>query len=374
MAAMALPQDIDDPKFEVVKIGPSMYRKLVIQANLNFKCGPTYQDYFEEEEEEEERELDREMVYENDEWVLRLPIPAVFHKFIVGSRARNKQKLEMESGARIMVPHREEQQDCIWLRARQKQQIYSCKAQIELLCEKEEAKLEYTHFLSVPLAYDARFRQRVDEFRENVVLEHFDGIDASIFMPSRRMHFTICMLKLHSHAQVDEMKEALGDIAAQIAANADFGRPLAAAMKGLHIMGDDPSDVGVVFTTDRSTGLQNRMNSLSDTIFELLRARGLATQQNLVAQRLLSSDGAHAEVKLHATLMNTKYSRSGRREDGYRPPGGERETFDASVLMERFGQVDFGEVILQELQFSCLDEMGDDGYYRSLLSVPLCRR
>mmetsp|Transcript_84853 Transcript_84853/g.235296 ORF Transcript_84853/g.235296 Transcript_84853/m.235296 type:complete len:372 (-) Transcript_84853:38-1153(-) len=364
---MALAQDIEDPKFEVVKIGSCSYRKLMIPENLQFKCATGhYADL--DEEDDVERELDDQMDYEGDEWVLKLPIPAVFHKFIVGSRARNKQKLEMESGARIVVPHREDQEDAIWLRARQKQQIYSCKAQIELLCEKEEAKLDYTHFLSVPLAHDAKFRELVDRFREDVVLQRFSGIDASIFMPSRRVHFTICMLKLHSHAQIEEMKTALKDLAERIAATADFCRPVRASIKGLHIMTDDPSNVGLVFTTDRSHALQNRMNNIADIIFDLLKARNLVSAQSLMAQRLLSSDGAHAEVKLHATLMNTKYSRTNWREDGSR---GDRETFDASVLMERFAQVDFGEVQLQELQLSCLDEMGDDGYYRSLIGIPL---
>jgi len=359
-------QDIEDPKFEVVKIGPCNYRKLII-TDMPFKNKGHY--YVDQEEEEEvERELDDQMQYEGDEWVLKLPIPAIFHKFIVGSRARNKQKLEMESGARIVVPHREDQEDAIWIKARQKQQIYSCKAQIELLCEKEEAKLEYTHFLSVPLAHSAKFRQLIDRFREDVILQKFPDIDASIFMPSRRMHFTVCMLKLHSHAQVEEMKEALKQLASRIAATADFNRPLLANLRGLHIMTDDPSNVGVVFTTDRSHALQNRMNNAADIIFDLLKERNLVSAQSLMSQRALSSDGAHAEVKLHATLMNTKYSKANRREDGSR---GDRETFDASVLMERFGQVDFGEVQLEELQLSCLEEMGDDGYYRSLCSIPL---
>eukprot|EP00931_Biecheleriopsis_adriatica_P055862 TRINITY_DN33109_c0_g1_i1.p1 TRINITY_DN33109_c0_g1~~TRINITY_DN33109_c0_g1_i1.p1 ORF type:complete len:367 (-),score=104.24 TRINITY_DN33109_c0_g1_i1:24-1124(-) len=362
---MALPQDIPDPKFEIVKIGSSYYRKLVVDENLKFKCEEN-RGYYEEEEVEEERELDSQMTYEGDEWILRMEIAAVFHKFIVGARARNKQKLEMESGCRIEVPKREELEDAIYLRARQKQQIYSCKALIELLCEKEEAKLEYTHFISVPLAHDSKFRQLVDQFREDVVLQRFEGIDANIFMPSRRMHFTLCMLKLHSHAQVDEMKEALSDLAARLVATSDYGKPLVAHMKGLHIMTDDPSSVGVVFTTDRSHALQNRMNALSDMMFQLFQARNLVSAQNLTAQRLLSSDGAHAEVKLHATLMNTKYGRS-----RFEESRSTRETFDASVLMEKFGQVDFGAVQLQELQLSCLDEMGDDGYYRSLASVPL---
>merc|ERR1712048_626237 len=210
----------------------------------------------------------------------------------------------------------------------------SAKAQIELLCEKEEGKLEYTHFLSVPLAHDARFRQEVEQFKENVVLQRFPGIDASIFMPSRRMHFTLCMLKLHSHAQVDEMKAALKDISERYSATADFRKPAYAAMRGLHIMTDDPSNVGVIFTTDRSRELQHRMNSLSDMIFEILKARNLVSAQNLMSQRLLSSDGKHAEIKLHCTLMNTKFSQAGLRQDG---PRGDRETFDAGPVMEKFG-------------------------------------
>lgn len=364
---MALPQDIEDPKFEVVKIGASSYRKLVINENINFKCEENlWQD---EEEYDDIRELDDQMVYEGQEWVLKVAIPAVFHKFIVGSQAKTKKRIEMESGATIVVPKREDQEDAIWLRARQKQQIYSAKAQIELLCEKEETKLEYTHFLSVPLAYDSKFRQEADKFREDVVMQRFPGIDASIFMPSRRMHFTLCMLKLHSHAQVEEMKSVLQEVATRITALREYDMPVWANLRGLHIMTDDPSNVGVVFTTDRSHSLQNRMDSLSNMMFDILKAHNLVSHQNLVTQRVLSSDGSMAEVKLHATLMNTKYSKSNWHADGTR---GERETFDASVLMERFGQVDFGTVALREIQLSCLDEMNDDGYYRSLFSMPLC--
>eukprot|EP00971_Amphidinium_carterae_P177810 3526645-Amphidinium_carterae.1 len=119
-------QDIEDPKFEVVKIGPSYYRKLIIPSDLKFKTEVQSQALWDEEEEDDEvdAELDKELVYEGQEWKLRLAIPAVFHKFIVGARARNKQKIEMESGARITVPHREDNQDAIFLHARQKQAIY----------------------------------------------------------------------------------------------------------------------------------------------------------------------------------------------------------------------------------------------------------
>merc|ERR1719247_4102199 len=134
----------------------------------------------------------------------------------------------MESGAKIRVPGKDDAQDCVWFRARQKQQIYSAKALVELLSEKEETHLEYTHFLSVKLAQDDKLRQEADSFRENVVLERFPGIDASIFMPSRRLHFTVCMLKLHSHAQIDEMKEAFKEVASRTTATAEYRQALTA--------------------------------------------------------------------------------------------------------------------------------------------------
>lgn len=361
-------QDIEDPQFDIVKIGQSHYRKLVIPKDLKFNA--PVDRYDEDDDFDEPTDLDDQLTYEGDEWVLELNIPGIFHKFICGTRGRTKQKIEFDSGATVIVPNREDHADSLWLRARQKQAIHSAKAQIELLCEREEAKLEYTHFISVPLAYNEKFRRSVDTFHENVVMQQFAGVDRSIFMKSRRLHFTVCMLKLFSNAQVEEMKEALADFADRLPASADYGRPIEAHLQGLHVMTDDPTNVSLLYTTDRSHALVNRMNSIANMLFDILRGRNLVTNQSLMSQRVLSSDGNSAEVKLHATLMNTKYGkdRQWREDTGQRR---ERETFDATPMMERFGQVDFGTVALKEMQLSCLDEMDNDGYYRSLFTAPL---
>merc|ERR1712232_120383 len=120
--------------------------KLIIDENLKFNCDTGREDL---EEDVDTGELDDQMWYERDEWVFKMPVAAVFHKFIIGRQATNKQRLEMDSGARIQVPGREDTEDAVWLRARNKQAIYSCKALIELQIEKEETKLEYIHFLSL---------------------------------------------------------------------------------------------------------------------------------------------------------------------------------------------------------------------------------
>merc|ERR1712232_1112305 len=98
----------------VVKIGPCHYRKLIIDENLKFKGqSNTYDD--EEYDEDEVRELDDQMWYERDEWVLKMDLPAVFHRFIIGKQGANKSRLERESGAKIQIPNREDQEDCVWL-------------------------------------------------------------------------------------------------------------------------------------------------------------------------------------------------------------------------------------------------------------------
>lgn len=356
--------DPEDPKFGIINLRGANYRKLIVPEGLTFKCDETREQY--REDEDEPGELDDQMTYEGNEYVLRLPVPAVFHKFIIGSRGKRKQEIEAESRARIHIPGKDEASDDIILRGREKQAIYSAKAQIDLDCEKAEETLEWTHFLSIPLATNTKFRQRVEQFKEDIALRRLD-IDAAWFMPSRRMHFTICMLKLHSHAQVEQMKQCLAEWSVMISEKAVFRQAIPAAMRGLHILTDDTSDVNVVYTTDKSSALQNRMNNMADSLFAMLKKQGLTTEASLMKQRAVASDGVQAEVKLHATLINTKYGRN-RRDAGF---SSERASFDASQLLQMFGQEDFGTVPLQEMQLSCLDEMGNDGYYRSLYSVPL---
>merc|ERR1719428_762472 len=193
---------------------------------------------------------------------------------------------------------------------------------------------------------EPKMRQKFDEFKESVVLQRYDGIDASIFMPSRRVHFTICMLKLHSLSQIDEMKKALASAGGLIASQPEFNIPMEAHLEDLHILTDDPSSVGVVHTTDRSRQLQHRINGIGDSLFAVLKSHGIVTNQNLHHQRLLATDGETAEIKLHATLMNTKYQKGPyswqNQGDGGKGGGkggaaqNERQSFDASRLMERF--------------------------------------
>merc|ERR1712139_316252 len=115
-----------------------------------------------------------------------------------------------------------------------------------------------------------------------------------------------------------------------ISSQAEFGHPMEAHLEDLHILTDDPSSVGVVHTTDRSRTLQHRINGIADSLFAVLKNHGLVSNQNLHHQRLLATDGETAEIKLHATLMNTKYQKGPYNWQQADTGRTERPNFDAS--------------------------------------------
>mmetsp|Transcript_15825 Transcript_15825/g.34874 ORF Transcript_15825/g.34874 Transcript_15825/m.34874 type:complete len:376 (-) Transcript_15825:62-1189(-) len=370
-------QSLEEPDVKVVRCGPSQYRKAVVDVGgMDFGMGRTHRMVDDEEwGEESYDDPDVEVTFEGDSFVHHMYVPSVFHKFIVGTRGVTKQRLEIDSGASIQVPDKDTASDTVVLKAREKQAVYSARAQIELLIEKEEDKLDYTHFLSIPLN-DGQFHKNVEDWKSEVLEAGYGGIDGSLFMQIPRLHFTICMLKLHTDAQMQSCVSALKEASASLG-KALKGVPLTCSMHGLHIMNDDPREVDVVFTGDlKNSDLTLRTNAMADVVFDFLKKSSCVSEASLNKQRVLTTTG-NAEVKLHCTLMNTKYRRgqvhdhsdSANPRRRFQP----REPFDASNLLKEFGQAEFGTFSLSELHISSLSSFRNDGYYSPAFVLPLPR-
>lgn len=96
--------------------------------------------------------------------------------------------------------------------------------------------------------------------------------------------------------------------------------------------------------------LQDVANKISDFFYE----KGLVRQYQ-------------DKVKLHVTLMNTKYRKS---ESEPNSPAKKkkhwfekRKTFDASSIMQRYKDFYFGEVAFDSIHLSLISSKGDDGFY-----------
>lgn len=78
-------------------------------------------------------------------------------------------------------------------------------------------------------------------------------------------------------------------------------------------------------------------------------------------------------VKMHLTLINTRYDKgeSGKDGDGlYRAPRlRKRKTIDATTILEKYKNYDFGSQEVNEILLSAMSEKDDDGFYKKIGSV-----
>lgn len=81
------------------------------------------------------------------------------------------------------------------------------------------------------------------------------------------------------------------------------------------------------------------------------------------------------DVKLHVTMINTKY----RDKDTESPQKRKkrwipRKPFDATRIMEKYKDYDFGETILDEIHLSLMSSVGDNGFYKPLSVIKIVWR
>lgn len=100
---------------------------------------------------------------------------------------------------------------------------------------------------------------------------------------------------------------------------------------------------------------------IPNCLFDILLATGFLKQYN-------------ENVKLHVTLMNTKYRKSSnpsspeKRKPYWRM---RRQPFDARTIMEKYKDYYFGESKFDSLHISYMSSVGEDGFYKSLSSIKL---
>ena len=313
--------------------------------------------------------LDLEM--DGKRYFYKMNVIPQLHKFLVGQGGSVKQQLEQNSGARIEIPGKQSKSEIVTISADKQQPIYSAKAQIELLLEKEELKLRPTHFLTIPLNFPA-VQDRYMKFKNAVGEKRYDGIGDDIFMKVARLHFTLCCLKLHTPKQkeaaitsfergLEKVKEAIKD-------------PVNFDLRGLYIMNDDPKSVNVIYTTDTNPKISETVNRICDIFFEEFRQAGIITNKDLHRQRALDTSGVSADIKLHCTLLNTKYrdtSQSdvhmeGEEAENAQASGGSRRKVDAAQMIEDFANFSFGQFKAGNIALCNIMDFGNDGFYNPL--------
>jgi activating signal cointegrator complex subunit 1 len=109
------------------------------------------------------------------------------------------------------------------------------------------------------------------------------------------------------------------------------GQPTTVKVHGVECMNDDPTEVNVLYAKVTFIDESSRLQNLVDWMVDQFTSAGLMQQQVSSMQR---EDG---DVKLHVTLMNTKFQKKQQSleiESNERQRSVLRESFDATQILQ----------------------------------------
>jgi len=269
----------------------------------------------------------------NGSYSCRMEAPADLHSSVIGKGRAMLHKLEREAAVSITVPRKGAGVHEITIEGASQEGVASARSRIMILLSQARRRCEYNYFLNIPLCNtSAKAVERLDSLSSSIIQQYGDRILTSdMFVKPVRLHLTLAMLKLLTPA---ECSRAIGILQ-------ETPLPQAAELKlqGLEYMNDDPSSVDVLYLKVGGAGTRC-VHEAAETLIRRLEEEGLLDAEEIAKQRLFKENG-QSNIKLHATLINSKY-RKGQSEKPVKGGKGgkgqpDRVPFDAEGILATFG-------------------------------------
>ncbi|KAL3691987.1 hypothetical protein R1sor_005638 [Riccia sorocarpa] len=200
--------------------------------------------------------------------------------------------------------------------------------------------------------------QDVREMEKGVVevegIPHKSGIDKSIFVKPRTFHLTVLMLKLWNEERVQQAAEVLEKTQAAVH-EALEGRPVALNFRGVETMRGKPDKAHVLYARVEDSAEKTRLLQACKVLTDAYVESGLVMEKDI-----------DQSLKLHATLMNTTH-RTVKKNRRF----GKRIPFDATEILEQYGEWNWGNFGMLNVHLSQRFVYGESGYYHCVRSIPL---
>ncbi len=296
----------------------------------------------------------------NGEYVTDLWIPSVFYGYIIGRQGQTMRTIETDTKTKITIPRRNETGP-VTIRGKTKRSLSSAKQRIEVVVWSNRQKQPPTHFIGIEINSDV-VQERVTEFKQTVLslCDSDDKVDEQIIQLPIKMHLTLLTLRLFTHEEEKQAITALEKIIAECKSCFSSDKsPPKIELKGIDCMNDDHTSVNTlhakVFLEDGSQKLQVFADSLlAETIKEI---PDLVKQEN------------RPNVKLHATVMNSRWRDAGPSQNrGRYPP---RISFDATKIFKECKDFDFGSRELTQVMLLKMGEKDERGFYKCIRAFDL---
>ncbi|KJE97875.1 hypothetical protein CAOG_07954 [Capsaspora owczarzaki ATCC 30864] len=264
----------------------------------------------------------------------------------------------------------------------------------------------YSHFVSIPL-HDVSIVTAIRGMAERILRDpeySRDNIEASTIVPPTQMHLSVGMLTLLNDAEERRAAQileracqaALADAQLAPAFSASSERIPVITLRGMRGMTNDPRAMNVLYAVPEfQLGAQDGSSplGLGASLLQLLASRIVA---EFVASGLMEAKFA-SDLKLHATLINTKYRgrnvnpvfadlvaattvaqpepvRNNGKQRQHSKGYAERIPIDASRVMENFADSSFGSAVMRSIHLSKMQHDPATQYYAKAAEVVVVPR
>lgn len=281
-------------------------------------------------------------------------VPRAFYAFIIGSKGATRKRLEAETKSTINIPKVGQDGD-ITIVGRSRRSIISARNRIDLLVESSRKKVQFTHFLSVPLT-DTNIINEFREFQKDVVNKTGKGargISDLLFQCEKRLHLTLDVLKLlddnERKAAAKKLQDCKKDV---IDPFLKVNGPINLEIRGVEIMNDEPSEVKILYA--KIVDSEQTFQTLADNIVDYFVKDGLINRK-------------YSRVKLHMTIMNIKFAL----KDDNEALKGDWGSFDASNILKVHKNTYFGKMKLSTIHLSQRNTRNEIGYYNDTAKIDI---
>lgn len=185
--------------------------------------------------------------------------------------------------------------------------------------------------------------------------EELGEIDPNIFQNPKKLHQTIFPIILSNDVDKAMAINYLNQCKQEILDPFFDSHPgkLEVNLSGIGIMNDDPSKANVLYAEIKSEELQELCNQI---------------MQFYIKKFMIPSE--HKTVKLHVTLMNTVFlMRRSRSREPERKRQKKNLKFDATKILEKYKNYEFGKVTLEEIHLSNVSKVAENGFYEATALV-----
>ncbi|TVU22999.1 hypothetical protein EJB05_32725, partial [Eragrostis curvula] len=335
----------------------------------------------------------------SEKYTSSIEVDAPLMRFVKGKGGSMQKQIEEDTGVKIIFPSSREETSVVF-EGKSAESVRKASEKIANVLEEavQSRMLDYSHFISLPLAIHSDLVDKLYHFQRSILgasnedsdkdetlsegsVDEMDhdhkqadsssvsiklqvqeeesvrvkidtkgfGIDKSIFIKPKTFHLTVLMLKLWNKDRIAKASDVLQSISSEV--NEALGnRPISIQLRGLTCMKGSPAKARVVYAPVLEVGGEGR---LAQIIIDAFVKSGLVLERD-----------AKQELKLHATLMNVRHRKSKKRNRW-------NDSFDARDIFRKFGREEWGEYHIPEVHLSQRFKFDESGYYYCCSSIPL---